>query len=145
MASRRRSRRGRRRRARRVWPPLRLPVLEQRHLDLIGLALVAFAFLLACVFYLGWDGGKVGEGLAQGMLVVFGAVGYLAPIALFATGAVLVLRPMLPSVRPFKAAGACLTAGLTLGLAAGSLGLGPGQAARDGFFDVHYLKTHGGV
>jgi DNA segregation ATPase FtsK/SpoIIIE, S-DNA-T family len=145
MASRRRRARGRRRRARRAWPPVRLPALEQRHHDLIGLGLVGFAALLACVFYLGWDGGKVGEALADGILVLFGAVGYLAPIGLFATGALLVLRPMLPSVRPFKAAGLCLTCGLTLGLAAGSFGLGPGDVARDGFFDVHYLRTHGGV
>jgi S-DNA-T family DNA segregation ATPase FtsK/SpoIIIE len=124
---------------------MRLPVLEQRHLDLLGLGLVAFAALFACVFYLGWDGGKVGEALAGGILVLFGAVGYLAPIAFFATGTLLVVRPMLPSVRPFKAAGACLTCGLTLGLAAGSLGLGPGDVARHGFFDVHYLRTHGGV
>jgi DNA segregation ATPase FtsK/SpoIIIE, S-DNA-T family len=145
MASRRRKRRGRSRRGRRLRRPLRLPVLEQHHLDLIGLGLVAFAALFACVFYLGWDGGKVGEMLADGLLVVFGAVGYLAPIALFATGAVLVLGPLLPSVRPFKAAAACLICGLTLGLAAGSFGLGPGDVARHGFFDAHYLRTHGGV
>ena len=35
---------------------------------------------------------------------------------------------MLPSVRPFKAGAACLVGALTLGLAAGSLGLGPGDA-----------------
>jgi DNA segregation ATPase FtsK/SpoIIIE, S-DNA-T family len=124
---------------------MRLPVLEQRHLDLIGLGLVGFAALFACVFYLGWDGGEVGEATAGGILVLFGAVGYLAPIAFFATGAVLILRPMVPSMRPFRAAGACLTCGLTLGLAAGSLGLGPDHVPRDGFLDVHYLRTHGGV
>jgi DNA segregation ATPase FtsK/SpoIIIE, S-DNA-T family len=120
-------------------------VLEQHHLDLIGLALVAFAVFFASVFYLGWNGGRVGEVLADGLLLIFGAVGYLAPIALFGTGAVLVLSPLLPTVRPFKAAAACLACGLTLGLAAGSLGLGPGDVARDGFFDAHYLRTHGGV
>ncbi len=39
----------------------------------------------------------------------------------------------------------CLGAALTLGLAAGSLGLGPGRHARDGFLDAAYLRTHGGL
>jgi putative nucleotidyltransferase with HDIG domain len=45
-------------------------------------------------------------------------VGYAAPVILFAAGALMVLRPMLPSVRPFKAGGACLISALVLGLAA---------------------------
>ena len=67
-------------------------MLEQRHWDLIGLGLVAFAAFFACVFYLGWAGGEVGEALAGAMLFTFGAVGYAMPIVLFAAGAVLVLR-----------------------------------------------------
>src|SRR5919198_4804442 len=125
MAS-RRSRRRRGRRARRLLPSVRLPVLEQHHLDVIGLGLVALAVFFATVFYFGWAGGEVGEALADGILFLFGGAGYLAPIALFLIGAVLVLRPMLPSVRPFRAGGICLGAALTLGLAAGSFGLGPG-------------------
>ncbi len=120
-------------------------MLEQRQLDLIGLGMVGFAAFFAFVFYLGWNGGKVGGALADALLVCFGAVGYLAPVALFCFGALLVLRPMLPTVRPFKAAAFCLVCGLTLGLAAGSLGLGPGHTARSGFFDVHYLRVHGGL
>jgi S-DNA-T family DNA segregation ATPase FtsK/SpoIIIE len=121
-----------------------MPALEQRHLDLIGLGLAALAALLSCVFYLGWDGGKVGEALADALLVLFGAVGYLAPIALFLTGALLVLRPLLATVRPFKAGALCLLCALTLGLAAGSLGLGPGPAPHHGL-DAYYLRHHGGV
>src|SRR3954451_1836280 len=144
MASRRtRSRRGRR--ARRVLPSVRLPALEQHHLDVIGLGLVALAVFFATVFYLGWAGGQVGQGMADGILFLFGGAGYLAPVALFAAGALFVLRPMLPSVRPFRAGGLCLAAALTLGLAAGSLGLGPGHAPRDGFFDAPYLRHHGGL
>ena len=104
MAARKTRRRSRRRgRSRAPWPPLRMPELEQRHLDLIGLGLVALSVLLAAVFYLGWAGGEVGEAMADGILLLLGGVGYLAPVALFATGAVLVLRPMLPDVRPFRA------------------------------------------
>ena len=36
-------------------------------------------------------------------------------------------------------------AALTLGLAAGSLGLGPGQQPHDGFFDPDYLEHRGGA
>src|SRR3954463_7518351 len=144
MAS-RTSRRRRGRRARRLLPSVRLPALEQHHFDVIGLGLVALAVFFATVFYLGWAGGEVGEGMADGILFLFGGAGYLAPIALFAIGALLVLRPMLPSVRPFRTGGICLAAALTLGLAAGSLGLGPDHAARDGFLDAHYLRHHGGL
>ena len=144
MASRRRRRR-RGRRARRLLPSVRLPALEQHHLDVIGLGLVALAVFFATVFYLGWAGGEVGEAMADGIVLLFGGAGYLAPIALFAVGALLVLRPMLPSVRPFRAGGVCLAAALTLGLAAGSLGLGPNHAPRDGTFDGAYLRHHGGL
>src|SRR4051794_26424143 len=146
MASRRATRRKRGRRSRSRWlPAVRMPVLEQHQLDLIGLALVGFAVFFSFVFYLGWNGGKVGGALADAILVCFGAVGYLAPVALFGFGALLVLRPILPTVRPFKAAAFCLICGLTLGLAAGSLGLGPGHVHRAGFFDLPYLRTHGGL
>ena len=120
-------------------------MLEQRHWDLIGLGLVAFAAFFACVFYLGWAGGEVGEALAGAMLFTFGAVGYAMPIVLFAAGAVLVLRPMLPAVHPFKTGTVCLGAALMLGFAAGSLGLGPGDTPREGFLDADYLERHGGL
>src|SRR5687767_4487526 len=138
--------RRKRRRSRTAWlPDLQLPVLEQRHWDLIGLGLVAFAAFFACVFYLSWAGGDVGEGMADGILFLFGGVGYLAPVGLFAAGALTVVRPMLPAVHPFKTGSACLAAALMLGLAAGSLGLGPGDTPRDGFVDPDYLREHGGL
>ena len=52
---------------------------------------------------------------------------------------------MLPAVHPLKTGALCLAAALTLGLAAGSLGLGPGDTPRDGFFDAAYLREHGGL
>ncbi len=123
----------------------RMPHFDDQELDLIGLGLVALAAFFAFVFYLGWDGGKVGETLGDGFIYAFGGVGYLAPIALFGAGAVLVLRQLLPSVRPFKAGSACLLAGLMLGLAAGSFGLGPDHPARHGYFNPEYFKHHGGA
>src|SRR3954467_11865927 len=127
--------------------PPKLPALrlEQHQLDLLGLGCVALAAFLAFVFYLGWDGGKGGEGLAHGFVFLFGGVGYLVPVALFGTGAVLVLRPVLPSVKPFRSGAICLLLALMLGLAAGSFGLGPDHPARDGFFHSDYFRHHGGA
>src|SRR3954470_12619683 len=122
-----------------------MPHLEQRQLDLIGLGVVALAAFLAFVFYLGWDGGKVGQALADGLIYLFGGVGYLAPVAMLAVGAVLVLRPMLPSVQPFKAGGVCLLTALMLGLAGHSFGLGPDPPAHHGTFDPAWYKHHGGL
>ena len=140
------TKRRKRRPARRAWwPDLNLPVLEQRHWDLIGLGLVAFAAFFACVFYLDWDGGEVGEALATAMLFMFGAVAYGAPVLMFAAGALIVVRPMIPALHPLKTGAACLTAALMLGFAAGSLGLGPGDTPRDGFLDAQYLEHHGGL
>ena len=140
------SRRRKRRRARTAWlPHVELPRLEQRHWDLIGLGLVGFAAFFACVFYLGWAGGEVGEALADAILFMFGGVGYGVPVLLFAAGALIVIRPMIPAVHPFRTGTLCFAAALMLGLAAGSLGLGPGDTPRDGFFDASYLEHHGGL
>jgi S-DNA-T family DNA segregation ATPase FtsK/SpoIIIE len=49
--------------------------LEQRHLDLIGLGLLAFGVYLAFVLFFGWEGGKVGYGLETGLVYLFGGVG----------------------------------------------------------------------
>jgi DNA segregation ATPase FtsK/SpoIIIE, S-DNA-T family len=55
---------------------LRLPAaLEQRHLDLIGLFLVAFGVYLVFVLFFGWEGGKVGYGVETGLTYLFGTVG----------------------------------------------------------------------
>jgi DNA segregation ATPase FtsK/SpoIIIE, S-DNA-T family len=140
------SRRSKRRRARGAWwPQFGLPQLEQRHWDLLGLGLVAFAAFFACIFYLDWAGGQVGEALADALRFVFGAVAYAVPITLLAAGVLLIMRPALPSTHPFKTGALCLGAALTLGFAAGSLGLGPGDTPRDGFLDSAYLERHGGL
>jgi DNA segregation ATPase FtsK/SpoIIIE, S-DNA-T family len=120
-----------------------MPQLDQRQLDLVGLALVAAGIFFASLIYLSWDGGAGGTRAVNGLRDLVGAVHYVVPVALVASGAILVLRPMLPAVRPFRAGGACLFAGLALGLAAGTFGLGPGGA--DVRWDAEWLRPRGGV
>ena len=55
---------------------LRLPAgLEQRHLDLIALFLVAFGAYLVFVLFFGWEGGKVGYGVETALVYLCGAIG----------------------------------------------------------------------
>jgi S-DNA-T family DNA segregation ATPase FtsK/SpoIIIE len=55
---------------------LHLPhALEQRHLDLIGLFLIAAGVYLSFVLFFGWEGGKVGYGLETALVYLVGAVG----------------------------------------------------------------------
>ena len=150
MPRRRSSKRSRGRSARGPSPLARLreaqlPELEQRHLDVAGLGLLALAAFFAFVFYLGWDGGKVGGGLAIALRFLLGGVAYLIPLALLAAGSALVLRPMLPSIRPFRAGWACLLLALTLGLGGTMFGLGPAHPVRHGFFHPAYFRHHGGL
>jgi S-DNA-T family DNA segregation ATPase FtsK/SpoIIIE len=55
---------------------LHLPqALEQRHLDLIGLFLIAAGVYLSFVLFFGWEGGKVGYGLETALVYLVGTVG----------------------------------------------------------------------
>ncbi|HEX6153924.1 MAG TPA: DNA translocase FtsK, partial [Solirubrobacterales bacterium] len=55
---------------------LRLPGgLEQRHVDLIALFLVAFGVYLVFVLFFGWEGGKVGYGVETALAYLFGQIG----------------------------------------------------------------------
>jgi S-DNA-T family DNA segregation ATPase FtsK/SpoIIIE len=119
-------------------------MLEQRHLDLFGLGLVATGVFLAFPLYLGWDGGAAGEALVAGLRDVLGAVAYASPAALVAAGAVLVLRPVLPSVRPFRSGAVCLLAASTLALAAGTFGLGP-HGGHGAFWVLDAMRERGGA
>ena len=69
----------RRSRAKRPRPRVPRPHLpdglQQRHLDLIGVFLIAAGVYLTFVLFFGWDGGKVGYGVETGLEYLFGAVG----------------------------------------------------------------------
>jgi S-DNA-T family DNA segregation ATPase FtsK/SpoIIIE len=125
-----------------LW--LRLPVFDQRELDLLGLGLVAVGVFMACVMYLGWAGGEVGNALTDGVRYLVGTVAYGVPVGLVAGGAIVVMRPMLPRGRPFGTGAACLVAGATLAFASGTLGLGP-PGARTHLWQQAFVEKRGGV
>ena len=81
------------------WRP-RLPVIEQRHLDLAGLALVAAGVFLAFPLYLRWDGGAAGQPVVDGLTWALGTVAYAIPVALVAAGALIVHEPRAPGRPP---------------------------------------------
>jgi S-DNA-T family DNA segregation ATPase FtsK/SpoIIIE len=119
--------------------------LEQRHLDLIGLGLVAVAVYLGGVLYVGWDGGPVGESLKTALADVTGRVAYLLPIAIAAWGVALILRPIVKAPAAFNAGAILLLAAMLLAFAAETLGLGPPHPSRHGYFDQSFYSVHGGV
>ncbi len=97
------------------------------------------------MLYGGETGGRVGEMTSDALRFLLGGVAYLAPIGFVAGGVLLVVDDLLPSLRPFRAGAICLTLGLALGLAAGSLGLGPGAHVHDPLLEASYVSDRGGV
>ncbi|MBE2315327.1 DNA translocase FtsK 4TM domain-containing protein [Solirubrobacter sp. CPCC 204708] len=131
-------------RARQSAPSRGLPVLEQRQLDLIGLGLFGLGLFFGFLVYMGWEGGRVGSEAVEGLKWLLGAGHYLVPLALILGGAIVVLRPVLPAVKPFRAGAICLFLSVTLALSAGTLGLGP-DGARPDWWDAEWVKTRGGM
>jgi DNA segregation ATPase FtsK/SpoIIIE, S-DNA-T family len=119
--------------------------LEQRHLDLIGLGLVAVAVYLGGVLYVGWDGGPAGDSLKSALADVTGRVAYLLPVAVASWGGALILRPMIKAPAALNAGAVLLLAALLLAFAAETAGLGPDHPARHGYFDQRFYSVHGGV
>jgi S-DNA-T family DNA segregation ATPase FtsK/SpoIIIE len=119
--------------------------LEQRHLDVAGLSLIAAGIYLTLVLWLGWDGGRVGSAASEGLEFAFGNVAYLIPLALYACGAALIFKPFLPAVKPLRTGGICLLAGLLLAFAAQTAGIGPDRPPRAETFDSTWFPHHGGV
>ena len=124
--------------------PAREP-LRQHHLDLIGLGCVLLGIYLVFVLYFGWNGGKLGSGISDGLMYTLGLVAYLVPVALFAAGAVAIFRPAMPVTRPLRLGSALLLAGLLLAFAGGTFGLGGGRPDRIADFDAGWFPQHGGV
>ena len=119
--------------------------LEQRHYDVIGLALVAAALYLGFVLYLQSDGGRVGEALTVGIGWTAGAAGYAFPILLAGAGLALIMRPFLPSPGALNAGVGFIVCGLLLAFAAQTAGLGPDRPVREEYFDPNFFEEHGGA
>jgi S-DNA-T family DNA segregation ATPase FtsK/SpoIIIE len=122
-----------------------LPVLDQRGRDVLGLALVAVGVFLGFVFYGGWNGGRAGHGLATALGWLLGKARVLAPIAFAGGGGVLLMRPVLPALRPLRAGVICLFAAITLALAAGTLGISSGPGGAGAAWTSAFMQAHGGV
>src|SRR5436190_15331622 len=140
------------RRSGRPAPPARLGQvraaidgLEQRHYDLIGLAMVALGIYLAFVLYLDWNGGPVGGVASSGLADLAGQVAYLVPLALVAWGVALIMRPSLRAPAALGAGGILVLLALLLAFAAGTLGLGAAHPVRHGYFQPPFFRVHGGA
>ena len=116
--------------------------LEQRTLDLIGLALVALGAYLVFLLYLGGQGGSLGDGLREGLLHSLGAGAYLLPPALFVASALMIFAPDTSVERPLRAGGVVLAFGFLLLLGSG---FPAGRSGSDGFFDSSWYPSHGGA
>jgi S-DNA-T family DNA segregation ATPase FtsK/SpoIIIE len=125
-----------------------LPVLEQRQRDVLGLALAALGVFMGFVLYGSGSpapGGRAGHALAVAFGWTMGRARVLAPVTLLLAGGVLLLRPVLPALRPLRTGVACLFAGLTLALAGGMLGLSSTPEEGAPAWTSAHLQSHGGV
>ncbi len=98
----------------------------------------------------GWPapGGRAGHGLAVALGWLLGRARVLAPVTLVVGGGALLLRPVLPALRPLRTGALCVFAAVTLALAAGMFGLSSGEAGRSVSTDVWgsaHLQSHGGI
>jgi len=128
--------------------PPRLPELDQRQRDVIGLGLIALGIFMGFILWGHWDGGGAGHGLAVGLGWTVGKARILAPIALIGGGGALLLRPVWPALRPLRTGAICLTASITLALAAGTLGVSSGAggvSSKGASWTSAFLQAHGGV
>ncbi|HVS28626.1 MAG TPA: DNA translocase FtsK [Solirubrobacteraceae bacterium] len=119
-------------------------MLDQRQLDVVGLALVALGVFLAGVLYLHWAPGEGGRAITRGLRFVVGETAYAVPVAFAGAGAIVILGPILPTTRPLRTGAICLFAASTLALAAGAFGLGP-TGARHSFWQPAFMQARGGV
>jgi len=103
--------------------------LQQRHYDLLALALIAVGVYMGFVIYGHWNGGTVGDWLATALGRLMGQARAGVPVALVGGGALLVLRPQMPSLRPLRAGALLLFAAATLGFAAAGPARGAWQDA----------------
>jgi DNA segregation ATPase FtsK/SpoIIIE, S-DNA-T family len=125
-------------------PQLPRIALEPHQIDILALALIAVGVFLGGVEYAHWAGGALGDGVVRATKFCFGALGYAVPAALVAGGGLILARELRPPARPLRTGVICLVAALTLALAAGTLGIGPGQVPANQFWHPAAFETRGG-
>jgi DNA segregation ATPase FtsK/SpoIIIE, S-DNA-T family len=90
---------------------------SHHHPELIGLALTAVGLFLATLVYLGWEGGRAGGWITDGLWALIGSAGYLLPTVLVVVGALMLGRSAIVELRPFRTGLAVAALGLMLVLA----------------------------
>ena len=90
---------------------------SHHHPELIGLGLTAAGLFVATLVYLGWEGGRAGGSIVDGIWALVGDAGYLLPTALVVVGSLMLGRSRLVQVHPFRWGLGCLSLGLFLLLA----------------------------
>ncbi len=129
-------------------PSLRsLLSLEPHHIDLLALALIALSLFLGGITYLHWGGGTLGHGIVSGLRLLMGVFAYLVPVGLLIAGGLVLGRELRsgPPTRPLRTGMVCLGVALTLAMAAGTLGIGPGREHGADFWSGHVLRARGGA
>jgi S-DNA-T family DNA segregation ATPase FtsK/SpoIIIE len=119
--------------------------LQPHQIDILGLGLIALGIFLSCVAYLRGAGGTIGEGAVHALRFVFGLLGYAVPAAIVAAGALILLRELRPTARPLRTGSLFLVCSISLALAAGTLGVGPGAPAVASFWHPAAFEARGGI
>ena len=126
-------------------PKLPHVALEPHHIDILALALIAIGIFLGGVAYVKWSGGALGDGTVTAFRFLLGALGYAVPVGLVSAGGLILIRELRPPARPLRTGLVCLLTALTLALAAGTLGIGPGEVRAHEFWRAASFETRGGV
>ena len=108
--------------------------------------LVALGIFMGFVLYGGWDGGRVGHGLAVALGWRWGEARGLAPIALVRRRRRAAAGARAARTAPACAPAAlCLFAAIMLALAAGTLGVSARHARAGAQWRTAFLQSHGGI
>jgi S-DNA-T family DNA segregation ATPase FtsK/SpoIIIE len=126
-------------------PQFRPLDLSAHQVDVIALALVAVGVFLAAVAYANVSGGPLGRGAIDAARFLFGALGYAVPAGLVIAGGLLLARELRLPGRPLRTGTACLVAAITLALASGMLGLGPGRLQAHAYWHAAAFERRGGI
>jgi S-DNA-T family DNA segregation ATPase FtsK/SpoIIIE len=112
--------------------------------ELAAIACVAIAAFLVFTLYFGWEGGRLGGWLAEGLRFTVGVGAYVVPLLLCYVAYLLVSGADGPARRGVGAGVACLSVALLLAAAADSFGLFAGERPDELFIGV-YVTEHGGL